>query len=57
MTSPESLMGVGIPCVASDEVMVYLSLRLGDGIIRPHCLKGCIRLGIITVLITNVKVL
>ena len=35
---PGSVMEVSIPCVASDEVMVYLFLRLGNGIIRPHCL-------------------
>ena len=36
---PGSVMEVSIPCVASDEVMVYLFLRLGNGIIRPHCLR------------------
>ena len=36
---PGSVMEVSIPCVASDEVMVYLFLRLGYGIIRPHCLR------------------
>ena len=36
---PGSVIEVGIPCVASDEVMVYLFLRLGNGIIRPHCLR------------------
>ena len=36
---PGSVMEVSISCVASDEVMVYLLLRLGNGIIRPHCLR------------------